>query len=172
MAEALDAEITGILRRYLLIQGQENKLREEKTGLQEKLGEYMHKRDLRHWFPELDGQHLKVRCTENSVVEYNEDVLKERLGERYKAILGPDLRKIRRNLDQLASMFEPVLDIVGTPVPNKVRTAIEQGIVQQAEFTGAFKKSVKRIVGVAKVRPEDALDRSAAATEPEPPVDF
>lgn len=153
-SESLDSEIAGVLRRYLALQAQENALKEEKAALQEKLAGYMNKLGQRLWTPELDGQQVKVRCSESVVVEYDELILRGRLGERYKAILEPDMKKIKRNLAELGRVLEPLLDIVGSPSPAKVRAAIEQKIVQPNEFAGAFTKSVKRLIGVGKVRQE------------------
>jgi hypothetical protein len=111
-----------------------------------------------------------VRYRETLVIEYNESLLRERLGERYSTILAPDLRKIRLHLDRIESVFSPILDLVGTPAPERVRSAIETGAVNKDEFTGAFKKSVKSYVAVSKSRagdlPDIAEDNDGLHNEP------
>jgi hypothetical protein len=68
------------------------------------------------------------------------------------------LRKIRLNLEKLESLFSPVLSLIGSPSPDKVRLAIENGIVNKESFAGAFKKTVKRFVAVGKAWTGDPID--------------
>jgi hypothetical protein len=146
----LPVEIEKALRRYLEIQAEEQRLKEEKDNLREKICEHMADLEMKYWYPKVDGQPLKVRYRETTAIEYNESLLHTRLGDRYPAILAPDLRKIRLHLDKLESLFTPILTLIGSPSPEKVRSAIENGIVNKESFTGAFKKTVKRFVAVGK----------------------
>jgi hypothetical protein len=154
----LPVEIERALRRYLEIQAEEQRLKEEKTELRERIGDHMAGLEMKYWYPKIDGQALKVRYRETTAVEYNESLLHDRLGDRYLAILSPDLRKIRANLDKLESLFTSVLSLIGSPSPEKVRVAIENGIVNKESFTGAFKKTVKRFVAVGKAWAGDTSD--------------
>jgi hypothetical protein len=144
-------ELAQVLRRYLQIQAEEQKLKEEKASLQEKLAQHMTANDLKHWFPEVDNLALKIRCQQDVAVEYDEPALKERLGARFRSILAPDWRKIRRHLADLQSTLDPMLETIGSPTPDRVRFAIEQGIVKKEEFAGAFKKTTRRTVAVSRV---------------------
>lgn len=148
----LPAEIEMVLRRYLEIQAQEQGLKEEKNALRERIGRHMAGLDLKYWHPKVDGQALKVRYRETTAIEYDESLLHDRLGDRYAAILAPDLRNIRLHLEKLESLFAPVLSLIGAPSPEKVRAAIENGLVSKDSFSGAFKKSLKRFVAVGKAR--------------------
>jgi hypothetical protein len=152
----LPVEIEKALRRYLEIQAEEQKLKEEKNDLREKIGQHMAALQMKYWYPKIDDQPLKVRYHETTAIEYNESLLHNRLGDRYLSILAPDLKKIRANLDKLESVFTPVLSLVGSPSPDKVRVAIENGIVNKESFSGAFKKTVKRFVAVGKSWAGDA----------------
>ena len=153
-APALTPELTGILTRYLEIQQQEQALKEEKAGLQERLAGYLEHAGAATWYPAVNGQKLKVRASTLVSVEYDEPMLRERLGGRYTEILAPDLKKIRHCLADLTPVLAPVLDRVGSPAPDKVRAALERGTVSAADFAGAFQKHTRRIVSVARVRPE------------------
>ena len=154
----LPVEIEKALRRYLEIQAEEQRLKEEKNNLREKIGEHMADLEMKYWYPKVDGQPLKVRYRETTAIEYNESLLHDRLGDRYLAILAPDLRKIRVHLDKLESTFNPVLSLIGSPSPEKVRIAIENGVVNKESFAGAFKKTVKRFVAVGRTSPGDTSD--------------
>jgi len=154
----LPADIEKALRRYLEIQTEEQRLKEEKNDLRERIGEHMAGLEMKYWYPKIDGQALKVRYRENTAIEYNESLLHDRLGDRYPAILAPDLRKIRLHLDKLESLFTPILGLIGSPAPEKVRVAIENGTVNKESFAGAFKKTVKRFVAVGKAWAGDTSD--------------
>ena len=152
----LSADLAATLKRYLELQQEEQRLREEKGVLQEKLANYMAGQRLTYWYPDLEGLPLKVRCTAITMVEYDEPALKARLGARFAAILAPDLRKIRRHLPQLEATLAPVMDLIGAPAADRVRVAIEQGLVAKEEFAGAFTKTTRRLVAVARVKPDAA----------------
>jgi hypothetical protein len=152
-----------VLRRYLRIQEEEQRLKEEKSALQERLAAFLASQGESLWYPEVDGQKLKVRCQTATVVEYDEPVLQQRLGERYAAILGPDWRKIRRHLGDLEAVLLPHLGLVGSPQADRVRGAIEQGVVRREEFAGAFKKTIRRTVAVARAKPDGAAEGSPPA---------
>lgn len=162
----LPAEIEMDLRRYLEIQAQEQRLKEEKTALRERIGQHMAGMDLKNWYPTIDGQALKVRYRETTAIEYDESLLHDRLGDRYLAILAPDLRKIRLHLDKLESLFAPVLSLVGTPSPDKVRAAIKSGLVSKDSFSGAFKKTGKRFVAVGKARAAETSGKAVNGDGP------
>ena len=144
------------LRRYIEVQKQEQQLREEKSQLQSALAEHLERQGVTLWFPEVDGQKLKVRYTRTVVVEYDEEKLRHRLGDRYATLLAPDWRKVRRHLDEVAPALAPFLSLVGSPVPEKVRDAVEHGVVRKEEFDGAFCKSVRRLVAVSRQKPDGA----------------
>jgi hypothetical protein len=154
----LPVEIEKALRRYLEIQAEEQQLKQEKNDLREKISEHMADLQMKYWYPKIDGQALKVRYNETTAIEYNETLLHDRLGDRYLTLLAPDLRKIRLNLEKLESLFSPVLSLIGSPSPDKVRLAIENGIVNKESFAGAFKKTVKRFVAVGKAWTGDPID--------------
>jgi len=154
----LPVEMEKALRRYLEIQAEEQKLKDEKSDLRERIGRYMADLQMKYWYPKIEGQSVKVRYRETTAIEYNETLLHDRLGDRYATILAPDLRKIRLHLDKLESLFTPVLSLIGSPSPEKVRLAIENGTVNKESFTGAFKKTIKRFVAVGKAWSGDTVD--------------
>ena len=90
-------------------------------------------------------------------MEHDEPVLQERLGSRYNEILAPNLKKIRHCLADLTAILAPVLDRIGSPDPEMVRVAIERGTLSKADFASAFRKRTRRIVSVARVRPDGGV---------------
>ncbi len=71
----LPVEIEKALRRYLEIQAEEQRLKEEKNDLRERIGEHMAGLEMKYWYPKIDGQALKVRYRETTAIEYNESLL-------------------------------------------------------------------------------------------------
>jgi hypothetical protein len=160
MAEGtpLSPELGKTLARYLEIQQEERRLAEEKNRLRDVLAAHMDKMGRSLWFPIVAGQELKVRYNSVPQVLYNEELLRQRLGERYVRILAPDPKKLREHLAEIEPDLEPLLPLIGSPTPDKVRAAVEAGVVAKEEFRGAFEKSLKRILAVSRARREEYGD--------------
>lgn len=141
MSDAISEELLSVLSRYLAIQQEERRLQEEKDGLQKRLADYMEAGGMGQWFPEVGGQRLLVRYRKTVRVEYDEEMLRARLGDRYRALLRPDIRKIKRNLEAVEPSLSGVLELVGSPAPEKVKEAVASGRVKVEEFAGAFTKT-------------------------------
>jgi hypothetical protein len=150
MSDAVPEAMQVVLNRYLDIQQEERRLQEEKDGLQKQLAAFMDAGGLAQWYPEVGGLRLSVRYRNSVRIDYDEEVLRNRLGDRYGMLLRPDIKKIRRNLDAIEPSLSDVLDLVGSPVPEKVKEAIEAGRVRKEEFAGAFKR--EEVVSIAVSR--------------------
>ena len=150
---AVTPEIKTALARYLEIQRQDHELQEEKARLQKILSGHLSKFTDGFWFPVVDGTELKVRYVRDTEIEYDEALLRSRLGEKYKCLLKPDMRKIRQHLPELENILSPVLDKVGTPDRDKVRAAISNGTVKKEDFSGAFRKETRTRLAVMKLQP-------------------
>ncbi len=154
------------LARYVEIQEEMRVLQEEKNGLRDVLALHLAGVERCMWFPVVRGDRLRVRYTRETVVEYNAELLRRRLGDRYTQILAPDIKRIRRHLGDVAPVLAPVIETVGSVSREKVRAAIEQGVVQASEFAGAFEKQVKPRVAVTRLSPQSAGDSAPAEATP------
>jgi multidrug efflux pump subunit AcrA (membrane-fusion protein) len=152
---AITDEIRQALEQYVALQAEEQRLKETKAALQEKLKSHMAAAGSGNWFVEAGGSRLKVAYRETPEIVYNEELLRGRLGDRYTAILSPDARKIKDSLDRVSRYLEPVLGLVGSPSRAKVRAAVAEGIVRAEEFKGAFEKVTKQSLAVRKARPDE-----------------
>ena len=150
-APANTEEIQAVLARYLAIQDEERRIRQEKAELQERLAAHMGRAEL--WDVRVADKDVRVRCQERTEIQYDEDVLRKRLGDRYTSILVPDLRKMRAALGRLQPYLEPALPMIGSPDPERVKAAIQSGTVRKEEFAGAFEKTVRHSVRVAAFGP-------------------
>lgn len=148
-------EIEAVLARYLEIQRQDQELQSEKARLADALGQYLAQQPDGVWYPEVGGVPLKVRHVRETLVEYDEGELRRRLTDRYVRLLVPDLRKMRQHLAEIEPYLAPILELVGTPDRERVRAAVESGVVRAEEFAGAFRKRVRTRVAVMRVQPHE-----------------
>jgi len=132
------------LRRYIAIQRETKKLEDERQTLRDAIVRHMQARQKTHWRTTVDAEEVGIRCIPQTVVTYNEPLLRERLGSRYAEILDVDLKKVKDNLPSVTPLLSPVLSLVGTPSREKVRDAIEHGNLNPRLFDGAFTKTEKQ----------------------------
>ena len=145
----LTPEMEKTLSRYLDLQEEERNVKQEKKMLQNILARHLSGSGRKYWFPVVADKRLKVRYEEVTEIEYDEGLLLDRLGERYVHILSPDVRKIKKRMDDVEPLLVEMLDTIGTPDRAKVRRAIQQGLISRNEFEGAFRKSTKTRVAVS-----------------------
>ena len=150
-------EIRRVLRRYVEIQEQERRLREEKAELQDTLRGHMVPAGCSKWLTEAGGERLNVVCNEYVEIHYDDKLLRERLGDRFPTLLSPDIRKIRASLSRLEGCLAPVLAEIGSVDPERVRAAIESGHVTKEDFRGAFTRTRKHRIAVRRPKPDDSL---------------
>ena len=91
---------------------------------------------------------LKKRTV--SKVSYSEELLRQRLGDRYKNILDIDSKKLKKNSDQVLNLLGDAILQVGSVSKDKVKAAIDAGVVSVSDFDGAFEKTVKDYLTVVK----------------------
>lgn len=134
-------EVRELLNRYVSIQRKMAEMETEKKQLREKL---------EMLFPEgssltdCDLGQCKVSRREVCEIEYNEELLRARLGEeKYRSILSVDWKRVRANFEKLEPLMTPVIDLVGMPSADKVKIGIESGALDRAAFSGAFVKRKK-----------------------------
>ncbi len=152
MNEPIDVseELRVVLKEYESLQEQERYIRERKGELQQRLAEHMKSLRASVWMPSVEGNLYKVLYRKSMRVDYDEALLSERLGNRYRSLLRPDIKKIRAHLDAVEPQLQTVLDLVGSPDPEKVKEAVEAGVVTTDEFKGAFKKTDTVHVSVSR----------------------
>ena len=111
----LTNDIEATLIEYTQLQKQEQELTQRKHELQDKLKSCFRGETQHIWNPEVDGTRLKGSYRSVPPVEYNEEVRRKRLGNRYSALLEPDIRKLRAELPNLEEELKPLLDRIGRP---------------------------------------------------------
>ncbi len=146
-------EMERTLERYLAIQEEEKRLAEEKRQLQDTLKQFMRTGGEQRWCPTVGDQNLRVTYRHTTEVEYDEDVLRERLGSRYEAILTPNLKKVKSAMPHLRQYLQPVLREIGSPDPELIKQGVRSGTIRTDEFRDAFTKRERELVTVSRVKP-------------------
>ncbi len=142
--------IETLLKQYLLCCSHLEKKEEERMSTEQALTEQLGNRSRGVWEIEAGGKKVRVEVRKQTQIEYDEDTLRKRLEDRYEAILKPDLEKIAPVLDQIEACFDHILGVIGSPSPDKVREAIEEGLVTREEFDGAFRKTTRAKISITE----------------------
>ena len=161
----LPVEIEQALTRYVEIQKESAALQEERYRLRDQIAAYMEGKDAWLISPEVDGARLSVRNTVKTVVDYDEVLLKERLGEDYKLILWPDPAKIKKNLSRVAPLLTSILEEIGSPSQEAIKAAILGGKIKKELFVGAFEKRQSRTFSVSHERGQSVNESGDAYDE-------
>jgi hypothetical protein len=151
------SELSRLLEEYHKLVRQLERLNERKSQLREEIRE----RVLRRESPaSITVGDIEVRAFVRSAtnVQYDEDALRQRLGNRYFSILDPDPKKIRQHLPELRPALEPLLEKIGSVSRERVAQQIKAGELSAQDFAGLYKKSEKHTL-IVKLVP---LDRNNA----------
>jgi len=154
---SLTAEIAAVLTRYLEIQAEERRIAEEKHSLQRRLAAHFRGFRGRYWFTEIGNRRLRITYNESMKVEYNEEALRNRLGDRYREILSIDWNKLKGRGNLIESLLQPYVAEIGSPDREKIRSAIAEGRFSVEDFRGTFTKSGKPFVAVSIVTDQPAV---------------
>ncbi len=151
-APSVSPRLAEVLGRYVAIQEEMRALEREKKELRKELEDHLSGVEGEYWFPEIEGIRLRIRHKTETEIEYDEELLRERLGARFESILAPDPKKIRQHLALAAPLLAPVLSVVGSVDRDRVRAAIRQNLVSREEFSRAFTKKRRTRIAVMRVR--------------------
>jgi len=161
----LTPEIAGVLRRYLEIQEEERRLKQEKGMLQSRLKEHLMPTETKQWEPTLNNQDLIVRVRTTETVRCDADELSQRLGPRYRYLLRPDPARIRKYFFKILPHLKPVMELVGSPHPASIRSALKKELINESDLEGLVEITTRRSVSVGRnKRPgrEETAERFAA----------
>jgi len=157
----MTSEVEGMLRRYLAIQREERALKAEKEGLRDRIVDYLGCSNVT-WEAALGGRNIEIRVRVREDLEWNDVLLRSRLGSRYESILYPDIKKIREHMDEVAPLLRPALLSVGTPTRKSVWSAVSDGVVSRDEVAGVHTTRQRPILTVRHL-PAGRVEQSAVA---------
>jgi hypothetical protein len=136
------------LARYVELRDQIAKLEEERKLLSERLALAMRAEGVDERAVSVEGRDVTVKRLEFVTVTYDEERLRERLGDRYAETLAIDVKKLRSKEQRVREWLGAHLGEVSSPERRRVRRLVESGQASAAEFKGAFVRKVKHAVAV------------------------
>ncbi len=139
-----------LLEEYRQIDTKLKSLAEIKESLREQITAKLNEAASETETLEFDNEFVSVKVRRTEVVEYDEDLLQERLGEQYVSILEPDIKKIRKRLPDLQEVLTPHLPAIGSPSRDLVKQQIDSGAIPVDAFRGAFEKTSKETLYVRR----------------------
>ena len=96
----------------------------------------------------IAGEKAVLRLRRSEIIEYDEEKLRSRLGNRYASILKFDKKKAAK-WDGLEKALEPHIASVGSPDLETIKKQAELGNVSREEFDGAFTRTKKATLYVS-----------------------
>ncbi len=149
--EALQA----LLQEYRQVESEIAAMEEERQSLRERIRELMTAAGKDHLSLTVGDETVFLVLEKRTDITYHEDLLRQRLGDQYAEILEPDPRKLRRVPAEMREALLPFLDQVGSPSRERIRAAIERGVIPQSAFKDAFEKTQRTILYVKKQPPRE-----------------
>ena len=146
-----NTELRDLLVDLQRIQLQINAMENEKANVRASIQELLERLGHDDSYVHLDHGPVGLKLRTQQKVEYDEVILADRLGDRYRHVLAPDPKKIRQHLDEVAPLLESKLDLIGSTSRDRVEDAIRDGLVDANEFRGTFRKTTKTTLYVSKL---------------------
>ena len=163
----VQTELETVLHEYRENERKLDALTEEKQRLRERIQRLLRAMGKACYDATLGDEQLVLSLKTRTEVQYDEERLRQKLGQRYHLILEPDVKKIRRSLSALRTALSPYLDRIGSPSRELVRKRILSGELAQEDFQGTFEKTEKTTLYVKKRPaggpPDQAHSRLTAA---------
>lgn len=140
-------ELADLLRQYRELTGEMARLEAEKVRLREAIKTRVQQQG-RPASIVMGDARIGARVKTSTTVTYDEEGLRRRLGERFRAILAPNVTKMRDHMEEVRPLVEPILDKIGSVSRERVQQAIESGCLKSEDFAGMFKKERKEVLYV------------------------
>jgi len=153
-AGAAPTDITGLVMQLDELESQIRQLNEQKKALREQLTDAMQASGLKEHATPMEDHTVRLKLRQSVKIKYDEEVLRQRLGERYVLLLEPDAKRMRKHMDVVAPLLDPVLDLVGAPSRDLVAQYVKEGTFAVEDFKGAFDKEKKATLYVQRVKPK------------------
>ncbi len=139
-----------LIIEYRVIEKKIDSLAQQKQALREKLQTLMTQSGQTYHQTALDEERVIIKIVPRTEIRYDEALLRDRLGDQYRMVLEPDLKKIKSHLPQITPALEPYIEAIGSPSRDRIKDLITTGLLMKEDFKGAFRKIDKSIMFVKK----------------------
>ncbi len=142
-------ELNELVEEILFVRSQIAEMEEEEKNLRQQVSELMKQGNMGQAYVDSTHGKVKVRRNQQVKISYDDELLRQRLGdERFCALSTVDRNKLRKVWDQLPVWLGDRFLDVATLDRHKIKDAIEGGRVEGSLFAGAFKKETQEVVSI------------------------
>lgn len=143
-------ELEELIEEILFIRAQMAEMEEEERNLRQQVSELMKQREMAQAQVETTHGKVKVRRNQQVKITYNDELLRQRLGnERFRALSTVDRNKLKQHWEQLPGWLGERFFDIATLDRHKIKEAVEGGRIEGNLFAGAFKKETQEIVSIS-----------------------
>jgi len=146
-----DDEILNLLKQYRNVDQEIDRMEYEKRNLRTQIQQFLENRELSSFSIPVNNEQIILELKQNVSIKYDENLLRERLGEKYREILEIDLVKLRTAIGGLLEHeLEQHIETIGSPSRTKIEKLIVEGKLEKGDFKGAFHKTLKSTLYVKR----------------------
>ncbi len=145
-------DLQEMVEQVLTLREQISKLEEQERQLRDAIGDQL-KRDGRYLFtmPTSHGA-VKLQRHERVRIEYDDCVLRQRLGDEVWLMLSSlDKNKLKQQEQNLPAWLGNHYALVASLDRRKVKEAVEAGQIDGNLFKGAFSKDIQEVVSITRL---------------------
>jgi len=144
-----DDEIIDLTTQYQQVILEIDGLEQQKLQLKTQIQQYLESLQQSSISIPLDDERVSLELKQQTSIEYDEKLLKRRLGDTYLDILEIDAVKLRKwSMD--TNELSDYMDDVGAPSPKKIEVMIENGTLDESDLAGTFKKRITSILYIKR----------------------
>ena len=139
----VEEKLQTLLSQYQHILNELERLESQKQTLREDITHLMVDSGRSFQSTLVSNEQFAIEIKEQTVVQYDESLLEQRLGKNYVLILKPDMKKIKKHLDDMFPLLAPHLQKIGSPSRELIRQQVTSGVLDKEIFQGTFTKQNK-----------------------------
>jgi hypothetical protein len=143
-----EAEFLASVARLMELKELEAQIAQEQAEVRAELAAFLESRAVKGWSGQIMGRPVRVTRQERTQITYDEDLLRQRLGERYRLVIGLDRKRLAQREEEVLRWLGDHAPEVCTVDREKVRAALEKGECSSDEFRGAFERKVTYTVAL------------------------
>lgn len=143
-----EAAFLATVARLMELKELEAQIVQEQAEVRAELSEFLESRAQKGWSGQIMGRPVRVTRQERTQITYNEELLRQRLGDRYRMIIGLDKKRLTEREDEVLRWLGDHAVEVGRVDRDKVKAALEQGACSSDEFRGTFERKVTYTVAL------------------------
>lgn len=136
------------VERLMELKELEEQIAREQAEIRAEIGQYLEGRSAKSWVGQVHGREIRVTRQERVQVTYDEPLLRQRLGDRFRQVIGLDRKLLTAREDEVLQWLGDRAYEVAHVDRSKVKEALERGDVSSDEFKGAFERKVTYTVAL------------------------